>query len=181
MKLDAGRNDYYGHGQGCWDLRNSAWLAHLDAPQQLLSVSLGTSTGGGRVTSNLPGIACPPGCSSLWDTGAQVTLTATPAEGSRFAGWSGACSSDPCAVTMSAAQTAVASFAAQVRLNVAVRRAAGARGTVTSSPSGISCPPSRATTLDRGRHVRLVATRVLARALQAGADPAPGRRAARFR
>jgi hypothetical protein len=157
VKLDAGHNDYYAHGQGWWDLRNSSWLAHLDAPQQLLSVSLGASTGSGQVTSDVPGIACPPGCSSLWDAGAEVTLTATPTDGSRFVGWSGACSSDPCTVTMSAAQTAVALFAAQVRLNVAVRRTSGAKGTVTSAPAGIVCPTSCSTTVDKGTRVRLTA------------------------
>ena len=157
VKLDVGHDDYYAHGQSWWDLRNSAWLVRLDAPQHLLAVSFGRSTGSGRVTSDPPGIECPPACSTQWDENAQVTLSATPADGSRFAGWSGACSTDPCAVTMSAAQTAVALFAAQVDLNVVVRRAPGARGTVTSLPAGIACPPTCATTLDRGVRVRLIA------------------------
>jgi hypothetical protein len=158
VKLDAGHNDYYGHGQGWWDLRNSAWLTHLDAPQHLLTVSFGGSTGGGRVTSDQPGIACPPTCSAPWDEGSQVTLSAEPADESRFVGWSGACSTDPCTVTVSAAETAVALFAAQVHLSVVVRRGPGAKGTVTSTPTGIACPSACTTTLDKGIRVRLKAT-----------------------
>jgi hypothetical protein len=158
VKLDAGHNDYYGHGQSWWDLRNSAWLTHLDAPQHLLSVSFGRSTGRGRVTSDQPGIACPPACSAPWDEGSQVTLSATPSDGSRFVGWSGTCSADPCRVTVSAAETAVALFAAQVRLNVVVLRAPGVRGTVTAPAAGIACPPACKATLDKGTHVRLTAS-----------------------
>jgi len=157
VKLDAEHNDYYEHGQGWWDLRSSTWLTHLDAPQHQLDVSFGTSTGTGQVASDLPGIACPPACSTPWDEGSQVTLTATPGDGSRFAGWSGACSADPCTVTMSAAETAVARFAAQVRLNVVVRRTGGSKGNVTSMPVGILCPPSCTDTLDKGTRVRLTA------------------------
>src|SRR5262249_1119859 len=81
VALDVGRNDYYGHGQGWWALRTSDWLIHLDSPQVLLTVSLGKSTGTGTVTSAVPGIACPPSCSSLWNPGTEVTLSATPAAG----------------------------------------------------------------------------------------------------
>jgi Divergent InlB B-repeat domain len=157
VRLDAGHNDYYEHGQGWWDLRNSTWLEHLDAPHHLLNVSLGRSTGSGQVTSDLPGIACPPACSASWDEGSTVTLTATAGEGSRFAGWSGACSSEPCTVKMGTDQTAVALFAAQVDLTVVVRRSAGARGKVTSTPAGIACPPSCTTTLDKDTRIRLTA------------------------
>ena len=39
-------------------------------------------------------------CGRIYDdaTPTRVTLVATPAEGSRFVGWSGACTSDPCTV-----------------------------------------------------------------------------------
>ena len=158
VKLDVGHEDYYGHGRSWWDLRSSAWLEHLDGPQHLLVVSFGRSTGRGRVTSDQPGIDCPPACSAQWDEGSEVRLSAAPADGSRFVGWSGACSTDPCTVTMRAAGTAVALFAAQVRLNVVVRRASGANGTVRSAPAGIACPPACAATLDKGVRVQLTAT-----------------------
>jgi Divergent InlB B-repeat domain len=157
VKLDTGHNDYYEHGQGWWDLHNSTWLAHLDAPHHVLNVSFGKSTGSGQVTSDLPGVACPPACSTSWDEGSTVTLTATAGDGSRFVGWSGACSADPCTVTLGTDQTAVALFAAQIELNVVVRRTGGARGTVTSMPVGILCPPNCTITLDKGTRIRLTA------------------------
>jgi len=158
VTLDVGRNDYYGHGQGWWDIRNSDWLTHLDSPQVLLTVSLGKSTGAGTITSAVPGIACPPSCSSLWDPGTKVTLTAAPTAGSRFVGWSGACTADPCTVTMDGPQTAVAVFAAQAGMTVSVKHAAGTRGKVTSRPAGIACPPTCSATFDKGTAVRLVAS-----------------------
>lgn len=65
-------------------------------------------TGTGTVTSNVPEINCTVtstgvtgGCVKTYtrDTPSGVTLIATPAAGSRFVGWSGACTSDPCSPT----------------------------------------------------------------------------------
>ncbi len=49
-------------------------------------------TGTGTVTSAPTGISCDPDCSELYPEGASVTLTATPAPGSSFIAWGGACS-----------------------------------------------------------------------------------------
>ena len=62
--------------------------------------------GGGRgaVTSDLAGIACPPDCRQAFSPGATLTLTAAPAAGSAFAGWSGACTgTGPCRLAVGAA------------------------------------------------------------------------------
>lgn len=69
-------------------------------------------TGSGSVQSSPQGIDCGASCSGSFDDGSQVTLTATAAAGSAFAGWSGAgCSgTDACALTMSADQTVTATF-----------------------------------------------------------------------
>lgn len=69
-------------------------------------------TGSGSVLSSPPGINCGSSCSGPFDDGSQVTLTATPAAGSAFAGWSGAgCSGTAtCTLTMSADQTVTATF-----------------------------------------------------------------------
>jgi hypothetical protein len=53
-----------------------------------VSVSL---SGKGKVTSAPRGIACARTCVHLFPGGTNVRLTATPAKGWRFAGWSGAC------------------------------------------------------------------------------------------
>src|SRR5262245_46419032 len=47
-------------------------------------------TGSGTVTSSPAGIQCGSTCSAPFRSGATVTLTASPAAGSVFAGWSGA-------------------------------------------------------------------------------------------
>ena len=75
-----------------------------------LSVTLaGTGTGG--VSSDPPGIDCPGDCSQSYLEGTVVTLTATPDEGSTFAGWSGDCSGTAsCSVTMDAARSVTATF-----------------------------------------------------------------------
>ncbi len=73
-----------------------------------------TGNGSGSVTSNPPGITCQDVCSSSFPTGSQVTLTATPATGSTFTGWSGPCSgTGTCSVTMNSNQTVTANFTNQ--------------------------------------------------------------------
>ena len=58
-------------------------------PGQLLGVST-SGAGQGSVRSNPAGIACPGACKAEFNSGATVTLSATPAPGSAFAGWSDA-------------------------------------------------------------------------------------------
>ena len=75
-----------------------------------LSVTL-AGTGTGSVKSSPSGISCPGTCSANFNSGKVVTLTATAAAGSTFAGWSGACSgTGTCSVTMSAAKAVTATF-----------------------------------------------------------------------
>jgi uncharacterized delta-60 repeat protein len=71
-----------------------------------------SGAGSGSVQSSPQGIACGASCSGPFDDGSQVTLTATAAAGSAFAGWSGAgCSgTGACTLTMSADQTVTATF-----------------------------------------------------------------------
>jgi hypothetical protein len=69
-------------------------------------------TGSGTVTSSPPGISCPGTCSASLSSGTAVTLTAAPAAGSTFTGWSGAgCSgTGACMLTMSADHPVSATF-----------------------------------------------------------------------
>src|SRR5205823_1982610 len=69
-------------------------------------------SGSGTVTSNPPGIDCGVTCSASFDSGTFVTLTATPATGSTFTGWSGGgCfGTGTCSVTLNAATTVTATF-----------------------------------------------------------------------
>jgi hypothetical protein len=80
------------------------------APGPVLTVSR-AGTGNGSVTSAPAGIACPADCTQSYATGTPVTLTATAAAGSTFAGWNGACTgTGPCGVTMDAAVSVTATF-----------------------------------------------------------------------
>jgi Divergent InlB B-repeat domain/NHL repeat len=139
-------------------------------PQQTLTVS---KTGAGTVASSPAGIECGGACASGFDEGSAVTLTAAPAAGSRFAGWSG-CDSEPtatsCAVTMAAARAVDATFelepppepppppGAQPRtLTVASTALGTAAGTVRSTPGGIDCGSSCSHVYERGTQLTLVA------------------------
>ncbi|MBU6364429.1 MAG: hypothetical protein KGQ95_09450, partial [Acidobacteria bacterium] len=69
-------------------------------------------TGSGTVSSAPAGIDCGATCSAAFDYGQAVTLTATPAAGSTFAGWGGACSgTGACTVTTTQARAVTATFA----------------------------------------------------------------------
>ncbi len=74
-------------------------------------------SGDGSVSSSPAGISCGTACSALFTTGSTVTLSAAPASGSSFSGWSGACaaagSETSCTLTMNQAQTAAAAFTLQ--------------------------------------------------------------------
>jgi hypothetical protein len=75
-----------------------------------LSVTL-TGAGQGAVTSVPPGIDCGNDCSFEFNEDTLVTLTATPAPGSTFTGWGGACTGTGiCVVTMDEARGVSASF-----------------------------------------------------------------------
>jgi Ca2+-binding RTX toxin-like protein len=67
-----------------------------------------SGSGTGTVTSSPPGISCGSACSANFHFGTQVSLTATPAPDSSFAGWSGGCSgTGPCVATLAGADVAV--------------------------------------------------------------------------
>jgi Ca2+-binding RTX toxin-like protein len=76
-----------------------------------LSVSK-AGNGGGVVSSSPAGIDCGGDCTQDYDGTLTVTLSATPAAGSTFTGWSGSgCSgAGPCQVSMSAARSVTATF-----------------------------------------------------------------------
>ncbi|HWW94567.1 MAG TPA: Ig-like domain-containing protein [Vicinamibacteria bacterium] len=67
-------------------------------------------TGSGTVTSSPGGINCGASCSASYTAATLVTLTAAPGAGSLFSGWSACSGTGTCQVTMSAAQSATATF-----------------------------------------------------------------------
>lgn len=75
-----------------------------------VSVAKG-GTGSGTVTSSIGGLNCGATCAASLSSGTAVTLTASPAAGSTFAGWGGACSGTAsCSLTVNASVSVTASF-----------------------------------------------------------------------
>ena len=150
--LDPGRNDYYGHSAGFSDSQEAPWLVHLDR-QQPFTVTL---AGSGQVTANVPGLSCAQTCTTTWNAGTNLSLTAVPRTGQKLVRWTGACSgSSVCNVTVGQGATASALFAPLVyRLTVGLK----GRGTVRSSRSGITCRPRCSAALPSHAPVRLTAT-----------------------
>jgi hypothetical protein len=97
-------------------------------------------SGAGTVTSNPAGVSCGATCSAGFDDGTPMTLTATPAVGSNFTGWSGGgcAGAGVCTFVLNGAKTVTATFTRQTR-HLTVGKKGNGRGTVTSSPGGIGC------------------------------------------
>jgi len=97
------------------------------------------ASGTGSVTSTPPGIDCPTTCSAAFPQSTQVKLSAAPASNYFFDGWTGACSGTAlCTVSMTGTEKVSATFDPGEVLTVSI--AGTGAGTVTSTPSGISCP-----------------------------------------
>ena len=93
-----------------------------------------SKVGSGAVTSNPAGINCGVTCAASFPANGTVTLTATPATGWQFAGWSGACTgTGACTVSMTAAKSVTATFKPKLTVGKV------GSGTVTSVPAGINC------------------------------------------
>ena len=89
-------------------------------------------TGTGTVTGTPGGINCGTTCSATLAPGSTIVLTATPAAGSTFTGWTGCTSVDAqghCSVVVTSTANVTATFAAALTLTVALDGA----GTVTST------------------------------------------------
>jgi hypothetical protein len=79
-------------------------------PGVTLTVTLAGS-GSGTVFSTPGGVTCGSDCTQGYGSGVTVTLTATPASGSIFTGWSGDCTgTGACVLTMNGARSITATF-----------------------------------------------------------------------
>lgn len=125
--------------------QDKAWLDRVEfipaAPAFVLSV-VKQGTGSGTIISTPSGISCGSTCSASFSQDTNVTLNASPASGSTFAGWTGACSGMAlsCIVNMGAAKTASANFnIVNVNPLLTVTKSGTGSGTIQSIPSGINC------------------------------------------
>ena len=111
--------------------------------------------GSGVVVSSVAGIDCGASCGASFDTGTVVTLVPSPATGSAFTGWSGACTgSGACVVTMDAARSVTATFALQ-QFALSVATTGAGSGAVSSTPAGIDCGAACGANYDFGTTVTL--------------------------
>ena len=113
----------------------------------------GGGTGSGLVTSVPSGINCTINagttggtCTTTFPPNTVVALTSTPAGLSSFSGYTGGCSGVTCTVTMVPGVTAsvTASFAAPPILTLSAATGSDGGGTLSSSPSGLTCTLSNA-------------------------------------
>jgi hypothetical protein len=139
----------------------SAVIANFAQVTYPLSITE-SGSGSGQVTSNPSGINCSSTsnqCSSSFTGGTAVTLTASAASGSAFAGWSGGgCSGTAsCVTTMNQAQNVTATFTQIPSFTLSVATAGNGSGTITSSPSGINCGGTCNASYQTGTQVTLSA------------------------
>jgi hypothetical protein len=126
---------------------------------KLTVVKKKVSAGDGAVTSTDGVINCGNICGKLYDKYTQVTLTATPAANSVFAGWSGACSgTGACDMTIDKAKTVRATFTGPQKLTVRKQKIRKGDGTVTSQPPGIDCATTCTASYPFNQQVSLTAT-----------------------
>lgn len=127
--LDFNHDDYYAHS-GTWpDIQDSPWLHRLDLPEEALGLTL---SGVGEVKSDLPGLDCTATCTTQWDQGSAVTLTAQPTTTTRFVRWSGGCKGGaPCVLKLDQPVAVTALFGPQrIPLTVSV----AGKGAVRCTP-----------------------------------------------
>jgi hypothetical protein len=125
-------------------------------------------SGIGTVTSLPSGIDCGATCEFAFDTGTSVTLTAVPDGGSRFDGWSGACTGtgSTCVTTMNAMRTVRARFTRVHHLGLGyggANHGHAARVTINDAGSIHSC------SLDEGCDILVGQGEILLHA-----EPGPG-------
>ena len=140
------------------DRAQSVAALFASAPSSSYSLNIEKS-GAGSITSIPAGIDCGIVCSASFAAGTSVTLSATPAEGYRFSGWSGACSGmGPCVVAMDSARSASATFVnSQMPSTFTLNVAKSGAGLVTSTPAGIDCGPTCSARFASGSSVTLTA------------------------
>jgi Phosphoesterase family/Divergent InlB B-repeat domain len=128
-----------GTGSCAIDIKQNSSVTATFATSDSLSVTV-SGTGGGTIVSSPQGINCSTTCSAVFSSGTQVTLTEIAGSNSVFAGWSGACSgTGACQVTVGKIPAAVGASFTATAYTLTVTLPGNGTGTVSSSPTGITC------------------------------------------
>ena len=126
-------------------------------PQRQLVVS---KNGSGAAYSSPSGISCGPVCSAYYNKYTPVTLTAEPASGQYFVGWSGACTGiGSCQLTMTDNRSVTATFAVIPQTGFTLTVSKTGSGTISSlSPNAsINCGTACQGSFPAGQWVTLFA------------------------
>lgn len=120
-------------------------------------------SGQGTVSSSPDGIECGSVCQTPFDDGSPVMLAATPAPGSSFTGWDGACTgTGSCVIELTGTATVKATFessgSSPPEHTLVVQKSGPGSGAVTSDPPGISCGVACQNQFAKGAEVILTAT-----------------------
>jgi PKD repeat protein len=134
------------------------------ANSKTLTFEKATGTGTGTVKAR--GLTCEVACVATevaYKPAALVTLTATPASGSVFTGWSNCevVEGSVCKVTMSEARAVMAQFSALPEKALALTKSGTGAGTVTGKPYAVRCAMaciSAKASLYEGGKITLTAT-----------------------
>lgn len=105
-------------------------------------------SGSGSVDSRPAGISCGDSCSATFAAGTLVTVSQTTAAGSRFTGWSGACSgAGACTVTLAAPAEVTAEFVAipPARVSIEITHSDPSHNLLAVAPDGTAYGTSNAT------------------------------------
>jgi hypothetical protein len=133
------------------------------APTKGLEVDF-VGSGGGTITSFPDGIDCNTDCGAEFAVGKLVTLTATADIRSNFLGWkvegaSASCAgTGPCDIQLDVDTKVTAEFEQLPQQPLTVSRLGSGEGAVTSSPGGIDCGSTCASTFNDGSTATLTAT-----------------------
>ena len=133
--------------------KNSLFLSFLPAyevpPEPIPNYTVGVTVDGdglGAVFSTPSGIAdCVDHCTHEWPEETRLTLTAVPAAGSTFAGWTGACTgTGACVIAVTSNLDVTATFAPgpvdpNDPVGMIVNITGDGSGVIESDPAGIAC------------------------------------------
>lgn len=140
---------------------NGVDIGAYEVPRYSLLVIL-EGSGNGNISSTDGGIDCGSDCQESYNSGLTVTLSASPNEGSFFAGWGGDCancnSNASCPLVINREISCTATFNPILPTVYVLTVTMSGSGIVKSNPQGISCGNDCQESYIAGTTVTLLAT-----------------------